>query len=101
MNESSAFLQPTVEDEMQVRVHQGESQDDDIKVENGVENPVHPLSEVLLIAEHSVNAVPVSVEMPAIPDWLVNAFSENLSQSDVLFQPPDPFLTVNHISPLI
>ena len=68
MHKPVAFIIFPIQDEMEVRIHQTESEDNHTKSPDGQIHAVHSADEIVFILENGFNGVAVSTEMPAIVD---------------------------------
>lgn len=84
MHEVPAFQTLTMENEMDMIVHQDESENNDGVTACDEIDPVHPIDEVFFIHEDPIDGIAVSGEVPAVPDADVLAADERLVKSKVL-----------------
>lgn len=76
MHKPVAFIIFTIEDEVDVRIHQTKSEDNHTKSPDGQIHAVHSADEIVFILENGFNGIAVSTEMPAIVDRYVFSSGE-------------------------
>ena len=59
---------------MYVGIHESKCQNDCFELVDCYKYAVHPIFEVLFVAEHVVNIVAIGVKVPAISDWEISPF---------------------------
>jgi hypothetical protein len=97
VHEPVAFLERSIKNEMHVRIHQGESQDDHLITPDRDVNPVHAGDEVIIAQKHGINGVAVRTEMPAILDPDVLALDKGHVESEIRNDLSEQFLIDLHL----
>ena len=97
MHKPVAFFESTVQDEMQVRVHQGESQDDHVVALHDDKDAVHPRDEILVVLEQRIDSIPVRGEMPAVLDLDFLSLDERDVEPEIGFDLREQFLIQLHL----
>ena len=82
---------------MQVRVHQGESQDDHVVALHHDEDAVHPRDEILVVFEHGIDSIPVRGEMPAVLDLDFLSLDERDVEPEIGFDLREQFFVQLHL----
>ena len=82
MYETIALVELSIQDEMHMRVHQREGEDNDPISFDGDIDPIHPVDEIVFI-EHHIDRISVCAEMPAVSDRNVLSFDKRNVQSQI------------------
>ena len=83
MHEAFALIQVSIQDKVQVGIHQGKSQDDDMLFIHNDIDAVHPGTEILIILENDIDGISIGAEMPAVLDGNHLAPDEGSVQSEI------------------
>ena len=68
MYKAVAQIEITIQDKVEVRIHENKSQNQYIAVFSHNVDPVHPGTEVVFVVKHNFHRIPCTVEMPTIVD---------------------------------
>lgn len=97
VHKAVAFIERTIQDKMDMRVHQGESQDNHtISLDSDID-PVHSCDEIQFIVEQHIDGIAIRAEMPTVPDADVLSFDECEVESEIGNDLPEQFLIYLHL----
>ena len=97
MYEAIAFIEFSIQDEMDVCIHQAESKNDDTVSPDSDIDAVHPGNEIVIVEKHFFDGISVRVEMPAVFDSNLMSFGERDVNPQVGNDLPEQFLFNLHL----
>ena len=97
MYEAVAFIEFSIQDEVDVGIHQAEGKDDHAVSPDSDIDAVHPGDEIFIVEEHFVDGISVGTEMPAVFDSNLLSFGERDVKPQVGNDLPEQFLIYLHL----
>ena len=83
MNKLVAGTELAIKNKVEMRIHQDKRQDFDIiALQDGI-NAVHPGTKISLVVKNQIHGIPITVEMPTIPDWNLLSSGSNTIQAQI------------------
>ena len=96
VHEGIALRESAIQNEVDVRVHKHECQNQNVVFQCSGIHPVHPVPEIVIVIEHRIHGFSCGVEMPAVIDGNRLAFDARPVKSKVGRDLCPEFVTVQH-----
>ena len=97
MYEAIAFIVFSIQDKVDVCIHQTKGKDDYMVSPNSDIDSVHPGNEIVIVEKHLIDGIPVRAEMPAVLDRNLLSFGKRDVKSQVGNDLPEQFLFNLHL----